>query len=53
MTWTASNDDIHEWRRVIDPDTKSFDEMAKFGYSIFSELAAEAVKHNLPMKLDY
>jgi hypothetical protein len=53
MTWRASNEEIKEWRRVINPNTKSFDEMARFGYSIFSELVGEAVKHKLPMKLDY
>ena len=53
MTWQASDEDTKEWRRVIDPNTKSFDEMARFGYSIFIELVGEAVKHKLPMKLDY
>jgi hypothetical protein len=53
MTWRASDEDIKEWRRVIDPYTKSFDEMARFGYSIFRELVGNAVEHKLPMKLDY
>jgi hypothetical protein len=33
--------------------TKSFDELARFGYSIFGELVGEAVKHKLPMKSGY
>lgn len=53
MTWRDSDENIKEWRRVIDPNTKSFDELARFSYSIFNELVGEAVKHKLPMKLDY
>jgi len=53
MTWRASDDDIREWRLAIDPNTSSFDELARFGYSIFSSLVEEAVKHKLPMKMDY
>lgn len=53
MTWRAVDEDINEWRRVIDPNTNSFDELARFGYSIFSSLVEEAVKHELPIKMDY
>jgi len=53
MTWRASDQDIREWRLGIDPYTNSFDELARLGYSIFSRLVEEAVKHKLPMKMDY
>ncbi len=53
MTWRASDKDIEEWRRTIDPNTDSFDELARFGYSIFSSLVEEAIRHNLPLKMDY
>ncbi len=53
MTWRASDKQIREWRLSIDPTTKSFDELARLGFSIFSNLVAEAVKHKLPMKMDY
>src|SRR5262249_52669588 len=35
MSWRASDDEIREWRREVDPNTDSFDELARFGYSIF------------------
>lgn len=53
MTWSASDEDIREWRLTIDPHTKSFGELARFGYSIISSFVEEAVKYKLPMKMDY
>jgi hypothetical protein len=33
--------------------TRPLEESARFGLVVFSELAALAVQHRLPMKLDY
>jgi hypothetical protein len=52
-TWNADIDMITTWRRDIEPNTTSFDEKAKFGFSILSELARFSVTEKLPMRLDY
>ncbi|QES88281.1 hypothetical protein [Rhizosphaericola mali] len=52
-TWKADNNIINEWRKEIDPNTNSFDEKAKFGFSILYDLAKFSVDNKTPMKLDY
>ncbi len=52
--WRAADAEIRSWRGGELPhEGGSFEDQAKFGFSIIYELATAAVRHGLPMKLDY
>lgn len=52
-TWSASPEQISEWRRDGAEHGAPLEVSARFGFAIFSELTELAVQHRLPMKLDY
>lgn len=52
-TWRVEEPEISEWRRDAPEPEGPLDESARFGFALFSELAALALQHRLPMKLDY
>lgn len=52
-TWSASDQMIAEWRRDGSEHGAPLESGARFAFSVFYELAAEANTHRLPMRLDY
>lgn len=52
-TWRASTADLEEWRQAGPAEDNDFEQMARFGISVFHELARQAVDHRIPMLLDY
>ena len=52
-TWLANIDEIKSWRKEIDPNTKSFNQKAKFAFSIVSNLTMFSINNLVPLKLDY
>ena len=52
-TWRADATTIGNWRRAGADFGAPFEVSARFGFAVFAELADEAARHRLPMKLDY
>jgi hypothetical protein len=52
-TWRLGAVDVSRWRREGAEPGAPLETSARFGFSVFLELAQAAVEHNLPMKLDY
>jgi hypothetical protein len=52
-TWRATKDEIAGWRREGADFRSPTETSARFGFAVFLDLAAKAVMHHLPMKLDY
>jgi hypothetical protein len=52
-TWAATDQQIREWRYEGVDGGSSLKTSARFGFSIFFELAQRSVAARLPMKLDY
>lgn len=52
-TWSASAEEIAQWRSNGADIGESLEPSARFAFGIFYELAQLAVQHRLPMKLDY
>ena len=52
-TWKADAQIITEWRDNGPSDTGNLEDAAKFGFSVFLDMANKAVENNLVMKLDY
>lgn len=52
-TWQAEPETLHRWRRDGSDAGAPLEEGARFAFAVFSTLAAEAVHHRLPMRLDW
>ncbi|MFL6237850.1 MAG: hypothetical protein ACJ76N_32330 [Thermoanaerobaculia bacterium] len=52
-TWKAGEETLSQWRQEGAEHGAPLETSARFGFAVFSELAALAVQHRLPMKLDY
>ena len=52
-TYKGSGDDLARWRHEGAAPDSPFDDAARFGLSVFLELAERSVSERLPMKLDY
>lgn len=50
-TWGAGESEIADWRRNAPKPGSPLEDSAHFGFAVFSELTALAVRHQLPMKL--
>ena len=52
-TWAANDETIAQWRADGADYGAPLETSARFGFSVFYELANESVRRRLPMKLDY
>jgi hypothetical protein len=52
-TWHAEQGILHQWRRDGADHGAPLQAGARFAFALFSELAGEAIKHRLPMRLDW
>lgn len=52
-TWQADASTLHQWRRDGADHGSPLEVGARFAFAVFSELAAEAVRCRLPMRLDW
>lgn len=52
-TWQAEPETLHRRRRDGADAGAPLEEGARFAFAVFSMLAAEAVQHRLPMRLDW
>jgi hypothetical protein len=52
-SWKADEATISQWRQEGADYGAPLEQSARFGFAVFSQLAALAVQHRLPMKLDY
>lgn len=52
-TWNADAPTLADWRRDGVDESASLEEKARFGFAVFEAMTREAVRHRLPMKLDY
>ena len=49
----GSATDLESWRKAGTGEEGSFEQASRFGLACMIDLAADAVRHNLPMVLDY
>jgi hypothetical protein len=52
-TWQVDAETLHQWRRDGADYGSPLEIGAKFAFAVFYELAEEAIKHRLPMRLDW
>jgi hypothetical protein len=52
-TYGGTSEEVASWRREWSPEDDAFDQTARCGLSIFTELAEKSVTYRLPLKLDY
>lgn len=52
-TWQADVATLHQWRRDGADSGCPLEVGARFAFAVFYELTMEAVKHRLPMRLDW
>ena len=52
-TWKAGPDEIATWNRRVPDDRATLELRARHAFAVVSDLAAKALEHRLPMKLDF
>ena len=52
-TWRAGDSEALRWADVLPADDASLELKARYAFAVLSDLARQAVEHQLPMKLDY
>ena len=53
-TWKAKTEEIAGWSRRPPPaEAGALESLARYAFSVMSDLARKAVEHRLPMKLDF
>lgn len=52
-TYGGTDEEVASWRQEWSPEDDAFDQTARCGLSIFTELAEKSVTHRLPLKVDY
>ena len=52
-TWKARRDEIATWGRRVPDDSAPLELRARHAFAVMVELAARAIEHRLPMKLDF
>jgi hypothetical protein len=52
-TWKVKADEVAAWGRRSPPQDASLEMQARHAFAVMSDLAAKAVEHGLPIKLDF
>jgi hypothetical protein len=52
-TWKAGSDEIATWNRRVPDGNATLELRARHAFAVIADLAAKALQHRLPMKLDF
>jgi len=52
-TWKVRAVEVSAWARLSPPQDASLEAQARYAFAVLSELAARAIEHGLPIKLDF